>query len=34
MGGAYQAGPEIMDQVFEAVVAEIVAELAHLKSRP
>lgn len=34
MGGAYQAGPEIMDQVFEAVAAEIVAELDHLKSRP
>ncbi len=34
MGGAYQAGPEIMDQVFEAVVAEIVAELERLKSRP
>ncbi len=34
MGGDYQASPEIMDQVFEAVVAEIVGELERLKSRP
>jgi len=33
MGGAYQANPEIMDQVFEAAVAEIVADLERLKSR-
>jgi len=34
MGGDYQASPEVMDKVFTVVVAEIVAELERLKSRP